>query len=39
MSAPMNYVDGNAASNADLDQLFDELSKIEKSEPQDRGRS
>jgi hypothetical protein len=34
MSAPMNYLDGNAASNGHLDQLFDELSKIEKSEPQ-----
>jgi len=33
MSAPMNYLDGNVASNGHLDQLFDELSKIEKSEP------
>jgi hypothetical protein len=38
MSVPMNYPDGNAASHGHLDQLFDELSKIEKSEPQDRRR-
>jgi hypothetical protein len=27
MSASMNYLDGNEASNGHLDQLFDELSK------------
>jgi hypothetical protein len=27
MSAPMNYLDGNAASNGHLDRLFNELSK------------
>jgi hypothetical protein len=34
MSAPMNYSDGNVGSDGHLDQLFDELCEIEKSEPQ-----
>jgi len=27
MRAPMNYLDGNAATNGHLDQLFNELAK------------
>jgi hypothetical protein len=34
MNTPMNYLDGNTASNGHLDQLSDELSEIEKSRPQ-----